>query len=108
MEHNFPFNLAASGTRDRLLLLPFLSILLYVWMYVCIIITIGDEILFFLILPCISLVLAAVSQSLFFCCCVDPSIWIPAGFVAELAGLLAAARLDFLRDSRFFITLCRT
>jgi hypothetical protein len=35
-------------------------------MYVCIIITIGIEILFFLILPCISLVLAAESQSLFF------------------------------------------
>jgi hypothetical protein len=68
LEQNFPFNLAASGARDRLLLLPFLSILLirYVWMYVCNVITIGDEILFFLILPCIPLVLAAVSQSIFF------------------------------------------
>jgi hypothetical protein len=28
LEQNFPFNLAASGARDRLLLLPFLSILL--------------------------------------------------------------------------------
>jgi hypothetical protein len=61
-------------------------------MYVCIIITIGDEILFFLMLSCISLVLAAVSQSFFFRCFVAPSIWIPAGFVSELAGLLAAAR----------------
>jgi hypothetical protein len=60
-------------------------------MYVCII-TIGDEILFFLILPCISLVLAAVSQSLFFVAVFGPSIWIPAGFVSELAALLAAAR----------------
>jgi len=38
---------------------------MYGCMYVCII-TIGDEILFLLILPCISLVLAAVSQSFFF------------------------------------------